>query len=374
MFTIDNLKCLCTKNKKSNLQCPNKRKDGSLFCGVHIRSKIKTRVDELDIYLKNITEEKEINIKKCKVIGNDNNYYTKEYLLNCNINQLKIGKLRNSIKNYNLLGYIGKNKSKRILYKEIKDYFLLENKYIQNINKIIKIQSVFRLYDIFRRKKSNNDIECIYLMNKYEISPIYFFNYYEEKTKKYFAFDIRTLVEIIKDKEPKNPFTLNNLDINVIKNEIENRIKSGISLDFEEEELNPEITTELRMVDIFHKFDLLGNYTNHKWMYNLNISNLRTLYRKSEDMFNYRIGLTNEQLKLYVKNGLIFKTKLNIIDKIKKIDKLRNIILDEYEKVLNYELSVESDKKTAIMWLLTALTEVSMPARNAMPHLDQGMI
>ena len=47
MLTIDNFKCLCTKNKKSNLQCPNKRKDGSLFCGVHIRSKIKNRVDDL---------------------------------------------------------------------------------------------------------------------------------------------------------------------------------------------------------------------------------------------------------------------------------------------------------------------------------------
>ena len=211
-------------------------------------------------------------------------------------------------------------------------------------------------------------------MNKYEISPIYFFNYYDETTKKYFAFDIRTLVEIIKEKEPKNPFTFNNLNVDVIKCEIENRIKSGISLDFEKEILNPEITTELRMVDIFHKFDLLGNYTNHKWMYDLSLYNLRTLYRKSEDMFNYRIGLTQEQLRVYVKDGLIFKTKLNIIDKIKKIDKLRNIILDEYSKVLDYEMSNEADKKTAIMWLLTALTEVSMPARNAMPHLDQGMI
>ena len=147
---------------------------------------------------------------------------------------------------------------------------------------------------------------------------------------------------------------------------------SSPELDFEEDKLTPEQEIEARMIDIFHNFDILGNYTNHKWFYNLHVYQLRDLYQKSEDMFNYRINLSTEEKKRYVKDGLAFKTNMSLIHKIKDKFELQNLILTEYEKFLSYDNNL-SDKKTAIMWMLTSLTEVSDDARNAMPHLDQGM-
>jgi hypothetical protein len=166
---------------------------------------------------------------------------------------------------------------------------------------------------------------------------------------------------------------MNLLDLKKVKSAIENRIKNGLSLDIQEDILSPEQEIELEMIDIFHRFDILGNYTNHKWVFNLNVIQLRNLYRKTEDMFNYRVGLSKEQLCSYVKYGIIFKSKINIIDKIIDKNILRKIIMEEYLKVLNYD-NLEADKKTAVMWLLTALTEVSLQARTAMPHLDQGLL
>ena len=44
------------------------------------------------------------------------------------------------------------------------------------------------------------------------------------------------------------------------------------------------------------------------------------------------------------------------------------IILNEYQKIIEYDNDIEN-KKTAIMWLLIALTEVSYDAKIALPYL-----
>ena len=374
MLQINHDKCLSVKNKKTHIQCCHKRKDGKIFCGIHLRAKKVVRVDELpEFYLINIKKEK-IDIND-KLYNDDSKFYTKDFLLNSKVENLKVGLLRNTIKHYNLLKIINKDQSKRLIYRDLMDYILSEKYYLENINDIIKIQRIFRGYDVYRRKKCINDVDCILLVNKYEISSPFFFKYHELSSDKHYAFDIRTLTSIIKGDNPKNPFTLceiPQISVNLIKDEIQKRKLKGIKLELEEDKLTPEQEIEARAIDIFHQFDVLGNYTNHKWFYDLSLYRLQDLYHKSEDMFNYRINLPIDEKKKYVKDGLVFKISLNIINKIKDKYKLQNIILDEYEKFLIFN-SNSSDKKTAIMWMLIALTEVSDDARNAMPHLDQGL-
>ncbi len=65
-------------------------------------------------------------------------------------------------------------------------------------------------------------------------------------------------------------------------------------------------------------------------------------------------------------NGGAYWTEVNAIN---AAEKLRKMILYEYDQILKYD-SNDGDKKTAIMWLLIALTEVSEDARIALPHLN----
>ena len=70
---------------------------------------------------------------------------------------------------------------------------------------------------------------------------------------------------------------------------------------------------------------------------------------------------------------MIVKKKIEKIISLKKEGEiiesenlLETILNDE---IINYDNDV-NDKKTAIMWLLIALTEVSNDARNALPLLN----
>ena len=106
------------------------------------------------------------------------------------------------------------------------------------------------------------------LDSKYEIKPL-FFSKMDINGHQY-CFDIRTLIEILTVKS-KNPYTLNEIEDNeIVKiNRKYNYLKSrGIYVDIEKDQLDVIKKLELRMVDIFHKFDLLDNYTDHLWFKN----------------------------------------------------------------------------------------------------------
>ena len=111
--------CLSIKNKRKNTieQCTHKRLEGCEFCGIHKRCKNNIKVTQLhNIYdISDDIYKKIISIDKINKDNNDINYYLKKYLLsseknftdeqikNCefnNINNIKVTKLRNTIKQY----------------------------------------------------------------------------------------------------------------------------------------------------------------------------------------------------------------------------------------------------------------------------------
>ena len=59
----------------------------------------------------------------------------------------------------------------------------------------------------------------------------------------------------------------------------------------------PHLTEEQKIrqyaIDVFHKFDSLDNYTDFRWFLNLTIHDLRNLWRKAEDVWNYSKPLEN---------------------------------------------------------------------------------
>ena len=97
-----------------------------------------------------------------------------EWLMDVSTNSLKVGKLRNTLKHYNLLSFIKKNQSKRKIFSALINYLEWEAFYIKNMDKMVKLQASIRGYFMWKRRGTVNDIECIQLINIFEIPVSYY--------------------------------------------------------------------------------------------------------------------------------------------------------------------------------------------------------
>jgi hypothetical protein len=89
-----------------------------------------------------------------------------------------------------------------------------------------------------------------------------------------------------------------------------------------------------------------------------------------EDVWNYRLGMTNDAKKSIVKNGVLFNIPIHIIQYQKDIIKIQHILLDEFTRMIT-EGSNREDKKVGALLILTCLVEVSPDCADALPHLVQ---
>lgn len=385
--------CLSIKNKKKNTieQCTHKRLEGCEFCGIHKRSKNIIKVTQLyNIYdISHDVYNTITSIDKINKENNNINYYLKEYLLSSerdftdeqiksyefnNINNIQVTKLRNTIKKYELKNIICKKQSKRNIYKDIILYLRNEVKYMNNLDKIIKIQKKFRSYDIFRRNNSINSVECYSFISIHDIPTNYYYCLIENNKK--YSFDFRSIYSIILTKKPKNPYTMNIISQNKIEEILcqakDRMLRFKQNWSFKKEEMTEDEKIREYALETFHKIDMLGNYTDFNWILEMNILQLKRLYRETKDMFDFRINLSLEYKKKYVHNGIAFSKSINFVDNINSKNGVTRIILDEYNRFLDFSNNIE-DKKTAILWLLSSLVELSYNARIALPHLDQNL-
>ena len=378
MNTINYSKCMALKNRESFLQCPYNKKKGD-FCGIHCRSKNIIRIDEcLKISDNNLSNQSIKIIDSSDV--DDNLFETCQTIEQFKTiisdlispETLKISFLRNNIKKYNL--NIKTKQSKRELFIALKAYYETEDYYLAHLDKVIYIQSLYRRFSVIRRVKCTNFTDVLTLDSKYSIPVEYYFDIEDKLTNKFYCFDIRSLCEIIaQDKIPKNPYTsveFSKEDLEIIETHIENLKNFGTILEIEKPKLNPVEIMDLYMVEVFQRFDSLDNYTDHRWFKYLSLMELKTLWKKAEDVWNYRSQLPFEAKKEVVKDGVAFTIPFYVIDKQNDILKLQKILLDEFNRFL-VEGSSRDEKKLGAMLMLTALVEVSGPAADAMPHYVQ---
>lgn len=314
MKKIDITRCISVKNKKSTLQCKYKCIKGSLYCGIHLRSK------------------KKINVTDLRDIYDINSYYKTNY------------------KNFNNNSFVYSNS--------------------HNINSI-KIQSLFRKYINRCRYKCTNKIDCFTLNSTYDIPLKFLYIYYQQNINKYYAFDIRYLYKLINFKILYNPYTNNNFsnsDIEDINNYIQILKNFNYNIHIEKDILTEQQKINSYVIDTFHKIDLLGNYTDIAWFNDLNLYQLIKLYQVTRELFNFKLPISKKNKKKYVKDGKAFTLNYFKIKKIKNINKIKYIILDEYNKFLDFNNN-DSDKKTSAIWLLLGLITVSKKAKYALRHL-----
>jgi hypothetical protein len=384
---MDNSLCNSVKNKSNlNIQCTNKKKNNEIFCGVHLNSKnpilFKNNLDIL-INSQNIKMDLDINIDIvdennmviCDNKKENKQIYTKSELFEKVLNKenLTVFALRKSIKNNGLSQFIDTKKSKQELLKLLLTYIEKERFYLSNENSIIMIQSIYRMWNIFRRKICNNDTDILTFTDKYEIESKYFYAFYDSFTNKYYAYDIRTLLQIINSNYPSCPYTFRKFtdsekdQIIEYSHIIQNK---GVNLMIEQKPLSIEEQIDIKIKDVFYKINMLDNYTDPNWFKNLHIGQLIELYIRTEDLWNYRTMMSLESKKKIVQSGLVFTIPPQIVKTFKSRLKLQEIILNEYDRMITEGINIEEKKFGAIL-ILTALVEVSHEAAHALPHLMQ---
>lgn len=194
--------------------------------------------------------------------------------------------------------------------------------------------------------------------------PIQFFLSFKEENT-FYTFDIRYFHKINDFTNPYTRKTLPNNIIQIIKKQIYKLNNHKINLNYDSE----PITTKQRAVSLFIDIDNLDNYTNVNWFLNLNSTQLKEWYKKAEDIWNYRARLTEEQKIKIVGNKKVFNIPVKEFQKINDHEKLRNLVLNEIDTLINTSQD-KNERKLGCIYILIALTEVSEEAFNALYWLS----
>jgi hypothetical protein len=415
--------CLSFKNKYSNTQCPHSRKFGEEFCGIHLKSKNIRRIDNPAHWISenNIASSVGTNIVSMPEKYNETkkNLEIKDDIKICE-NPIKKTKFNNS--NCNDLLYIEAytffegditdkiNEYQKYIqkinffdnFRQLKDIMTYEknllnlNNMITNWNtnirneklpKLIKVQSICRRWLARRRYLCNNKEDFFLLLDMYNIPNNYFFSIKDGNFN--FGFEFRSFYNLSKKFDPKNN-EIYNSNVDNIKNPFTNMLLSeenkkkylkhliyikekGLTLDFPKRKLTPDELLRNKLVDVFQKIDFLDNYTDISWFEELDLKGLKKLYTSCEDIFNYRCNFTNEIKKRIIHDGVIFNMNKNTLEKLTDKHKkfLQNMLLDDFNRLCTEGQNTD-DRKLGAILILTALTEVSKKAAQALPHIAQS--
>ena len=382
--------CLSVKNKTSDLRCPHNRKNDLLYCGVHGRSKYPKLYDLSSGAKSDVAPSDDATLESksgefyedVKIIGSDTDntftkckeHYSVEELLNCsNLDAIKAGVLRNTIKHLKLDYKIKLNQNKRSLFTELFDYLQLSKKYEKQIKKIRRIQKVWRNSIKNSRLKCVNITDFVTLSTICNIPSKYYCEYVCIEDNLKYGYDLRSLSELFNIDNTINPYTCKEFSDAFIKNVADRLEYLDNNMDaimFDKPVLTFDQKLNAHMVDIFQIFDKLGNYTDHRWFSNLNIHQLKDLYRKAEDIWNYRTKMTLDVKKKIIYDGIAFTTSISTVNKLVNKSKLQYLLLDEFKR-FGIEGNTIEDKKLGAILILTALVEVSVDAAEGMPQYVQ---
>jgi hypothetical protein len=346
-------------------------------------------------------ETKKYNFTKPKDMINYNDYFKN----NSSLKSYKIPELKGIAKHYGL----HVTGTKPVLIERITTHFT-------KMKNAVKIQAFFRGHFVRismnlrgpalkNRQICVNDKDFVTMEPLSEIPLENFYSYMDSNNFTY-GFDISSIIQSMKQKSrfenPYNRERISNVIIDNIKKlyrlcfvifpEFKNaneklavpqpqRTRTHINSqafmnNFNEgqqnriRQLNENRTQPLqqRIVNLFLELDQLGNYTNANW-FNLSTANYVRLYRHLYDIWYLRSQLTRE-------------TRHNICPLPTPFSSERNIIMDlEYIKTACVEVFEnliftgvdEEHRRLGAFHALTALTIVSMEARQSMPWLYESV-
>ena len=129
-----------------------------------------------------------------------------------------------------------------------------------------------------------------------------------------------------------------------------------------------------RISELFIEIDLLGNYTNKEWFVNLDLRDYIRLYRKLYEIWYYRSNLSREVQNsicpYYAPFDGIFTRPL--LHSELGLEQIKTACLIVFENMVYSGINIEY-RKIGTLHALSALTLVSVPARESMPWLYESV-
>ena len=330
--------CISIKSKKEKyVRCPRKVKPHCKFCGYHQKNQVLF---------------KEIYKQLPPVEASD------PYILKLTLNHHKL--------TYNTKA------TPRSLYNQLNTHLAKLSDYEV---KIVKIQSLFRKNrEMFKRQTLNTE-DFYTLESLIPMPSIYFIKV--KDNEKYYGFDIRSLKKYLEvKKDINNPFTnipFADDSLKIIKDRISYIYDKKLFYPDKGDILNTKQKYDQYVFKVFRLYDELGYIIQLSWFFNLNLIQLKILYKKAEDIWNFRAQLSIDDKKKIVNDGKAFPISVNKVLKSSKDDiyTIRYIILREFERLVSEGIT-EGDRKLGAMLMLTALVDVSFEAASSFPWLLQA--
>jgi hypothetical protein len=325
--------------------------------------------------------------------------------------------------------------SKHVLIERIETHFNKVSKSIK-IQKIFR-GFILRKSFILRGEAFKEKSLCVNSTDFYTLEPLHeidfelFFSYKDSQNFHY-GFNITSLIKLMKNKSvqllnpynreiiPQNvisnigslykkiqllfPSILEPEDIKSLPNTGANQELSGVGRNRERANIQPsriygsnmvlnlettnlmqeisnkineirEKSVPVRIQELFMEIDQLGNYTNAEWFSTLTIRDYIRLYRNLYDIWNYRAQLSYEMKRkicllndpfLGIFNQRIYSNDISF-------SQIQEACLKVFENMVYTGIDIEH-RKIGTMHSLSALTIVSLDARNAMPWLYESLV
>jgi hypothetical protein len=249
-------------------------------------------------------------------------------------------------------------------------------------DKIIKIQQYFKKMNEIRmiqlhgegyknHKLCNNDIDFYSFDKIDDISDHYFFSYQDNNDLVWF-FDIRSFDKLIRMNQLENPYTRQTIPKDVIErgNQLIQLLKSrgqyeNMDIDIKR---NRKETIKQKTVDLCSQIEQFGYECNIQWFLNLNIRRIKKLYRILEDIWNFRLQLTQElKNTIAPPNGKVFSTPVEDVRLYTSLEDVQDLILSDVMKFNGAER--DSDKKLGYMYFIMGLGAISNQCLDAHPWI-----
>jgi hypothetical protein len=234
------------------------------------------------------------------------------------------------------------------------------------------------------RKKCVNEVDFFTLDSIHDVDVQNFFSYTDGAGFTY-GFDLHSLKTMMKKNVIlTNPYNREKFDETVVSNI--NKLFRHISLEevaegenntvFDKIKARRNKPAQIRIRELFCEIDSLGNYTKSEWFSLLNQYEYIGFYRNIYEIWSYRANMsstTKGNICPYFnpfRNGLArFGNDIHVLN----IDDLRLVCLTIMENLI-YTGMDDEYRKLGALHVLSALTLVSIPAKDAMPWLYESLV
>ncbi len=315
------------------------------------------------------------------------------------IKKMKVYEIKDELlKKFNKISYAQKEDLQKILlkYRKFEKYIPALVKFQHHCKDAMKrafVEKLKRFNGIELHMNNNtiipitNESDFYTLESIEDIEEHYRFYYKDANSEKIFMNDLRSFFEFMANAEKNeikfsNPYTQVLVDDST-KSRAKNMAKTlkehGYPIYHKSNDddeyflkMSAEENVKHYAADIFHKINLLGNYTDEKWFLDLDQVKLFKLYMAMEDIWNFRAQLSLAIKKEIVPEYVLFKYLFNFKHiKDKTIQQM--FILKDVSAMISTGINKDSRYLGSLLFL-TALTDVSKDAAMALPAIAQGNI